>query len=131
MKEGKIELPADFADIHNPGYGTHALLTGSGHEAKITHWVDPRVRLEWMFNTDETGIYRVMAKLKAEGSGKLVLQYGGQETEFGFSSTNGMFTDADLGTIEVTETGNQLLQLRPLSEGWSPVELGPVVLVKE
>jgi len=131
LQEGKIELPADFADIHNPGYGTHAHLEGSGNQAKITHWVDPRVRLEWMFHTDETGIYRVMAKLNAEGSGTLLLQHGGRETEFAFSSTHGRLTDADLGTIEVTETGNQLLQLRPLSEEWSPVELGTVFLVKE
>ena len=38
--------------------------------------------------------------------------------------------EAELGTITVTETGNQVLQIKPQSEGWSPVELGPVVLVK-
>jgi len=131
LEEGKIQLPADFADIHNPGYGTHALLTGSGLEAKITHWVDPRVRLEWMFQADDPGTYTVMARLRSEGSGTLIIQHGGQETEFNFSPTGAAFAEADLGTIEVTETGHQLLQFKPLSEGWSPVELGPVFLVKE
>jgi len=131
LQEGKIVLPADFADIHNPGYGTHAHLEGSGNQAKITHWVDPRVRLEWMFNADETGRYTVRAQLKSEGTGTLVLQHKEQETGFEFSTTGEAFAETDLGTIEVTETGPQLLQLKPQSEGWSPVELGPVVLVKE
>ena len=131
LKEGKIVLPADFADIHNPGYGTHAVLKGSGSNATITNWVDPRVRLEWMFNTDETGMYTVRARVRSEGTGALVLQHQGQETGFEFSTTGEAFAETDLGTIEVTETGPQLLQLKPQSEGWSPVELGPVVLVKE
>jgi alpha-L-fucosidase len=130
LQEGKILLPADFADIHNPGYGTHALLTGSGHGARITNWIDPRVRLEWMFQTDDPGIYTVMASLRSEGSGTLIIQHGGQETEFGLNPTGADFMEAELGTITVTETGNQVLQIKPQSEGWSPVELGPVVLVK-
>jgi len=131
LKEGKITLPADFADIHNPGYGTHALLTGSGEEAKITNWVDPGVRVEWMFHTDETGAYKVRAMFKAEDSGTLIVQHGGQETEFQINPTGDVFAEAELGTIEVTETGNQLLQLRPVQEGWSAMELGKVVLVKQ
>ncbi len=33
LKDGKIELPADFADIHNQGYGTHARLEGLGEKS--------------------------------------------------------------------------------------------------
>ena len=130
LKDGEIELMADFADIHNPGYGTHAQLTGSGEEARITNWVDPRVRLEWMFQADVTGTYMISAVLKSAGSGTLILQQGDQEIEFGFSPTGEAFVEEELGTIEVTETGNQLLQLKPVQEGWSPIELGTVVLVK-
>ena len=36
LKEGVIQLPANFADIHNPGYGTHAHLEGTGENAVIT-----------------------------------------------------------------------------------------------
>jgi len=61
----------------------------------------------------------------------LILQQGDQEIEFGFSPTGEAFVEEELGTIEVSETGNQLLQLRPLSEGWSAIELGSVTLIKE
>ncbi len=50
LKEGKIELPIDFADIHNPGYGTHIVLKDQVKNALITNWVDARARLDWMFN---------------------------------------------------------------------------------
>jgi len=131
LKDGKVVLPADFADIHNPGYGTHAHLTGSGEEARITNWVDARVRLEWMFQADEPGTYMVKALLKSEGSGTLIVQQGSQDTEFQFNPTGEEFTETELGIIEVTETGNQLIQLKPVQEGWSAIELGKVVLVKE
>lgn len=48
LKDGSILLTADFADIHNQGYGTHAQLAGSEKESVIQNWVDSRVRLEWM-----------------------------------------------------------------------------------
>jgi alpha-L-fucosidase len=131
LKEGQIELPADFADIHNPGYGTHAQLTGSGEEARITNWVDARVRLEWMFHADETGTYSVRAMLKSEGSGSLIVQHAGRGSDFQINPTGDLFTEIVLGTIEVAETGNQLIQLRPVQEGWSGLELGTVVLVKQ
>ena len=81
LSENQIVLPADFADIHNPGYGTHAILTGSGEESRITNWVDFRVRLEWMFHTTEPGTYSVMAQVKAEDSSKLLVEIGEEELE--------------------------------------------------
>jgi alpha-L-fucosidase len=131
LKEGKIVLPADFADIHNPGYGTHALLTGSGEEARITNWVDARVRLEWMFHATEAGTYAVHAMVKAEASSGLIVQQGAQETEIQLHPTGDSFMETELGTLEITETGNQLMQLKPVREGWSAIELGEVVLVKQ
>jgi alpha-L-fucosidase len=131
LKDGEIVLPADFADIHNPGYGTHAILTGSGEEARITNWVDSRVRLEWMFNAEETGSYKVWAMTKTEDPGTLIVQHGGVDSECLLQPTGDEYAPTKLGTIEITETGHQLLQLKPLREGWSPIEMGTVVLVKE
>ncbi len=131
LKDGEIALPADFADIHNPGYGTHAILKGSGDEARITNWVDSRVRLEWMFRAEETGSYKVWAMTKTEGQGTLIVQHGGVDSECQLQPTGEEFAPTKLGSIEITETGNQLLQIRPVREGWSPIEMGTVVLVKE
>jgi len=131
LKDGEIVLHADFADIHNPGYGTHALLTGSDEAALITNWVDSRVRLEWMFNAPEAGTYRVKALVSSEEVANMTLRLGASETVAQLTSTSGALSELDLGSIEITENGNQILQIRPVREEWSPIELGTVKLVKE
>ncbi len=66
LKEGRILLSADFADIHNRGYGRHAALSGTGDKSVVTNWVDPRTRLEWMFNISVPGTYNIEATLKTD-----------------------------------------------------------------
>lgn len=131
LKEGSIKLPADFADIHNRGYGTHVVLEGLGEKALITNWVDPRARLEWMFNSTEPGIYLVKAMVKAENPGKLTIQVGDQEIEALISETNGEFADTNLGEIEISETGELILAMRPVQEEWNSIELKKITLIKQ
>ena len=130
LTDGQIVLAADFADIHNPGYGTHAILKGSGQEAKITNWVDSRVRLEWMFNSTIAGTYMVKAQVRAEEAGKLTIQIGEEELEAEVKA-NGFFAETVLGEIEVSETGDLIMSIRPVQEDWKGIELGTVVLVKQ
>jgi alpha-L-fucosidase len=131
LKDGKILLPADFADIHNPGYGTHALLTGSGPEARITNWVDARARLEWMFQTTEVGTYALMALMHSSDSNSLTFKVGEEELETEIQTTGNEFTEVRLGEIEISEAGNQILTLRPVREAWTGMELGTLTLVKQ
>jgi alpha-L-fucosidase len=130
LAEGEIVLPADFADIHNPGYGTHAVLKGSGEEAMISNWVDSRVRLEWMFNATETGTYTVKAYVSLKESASLTIRLDGSETLAQLAPSGDAISELELGTIEIGETGNHILQLRPVRDSWSPLELGTVTLVK-
>jgi alpha-L-fucosidase len=131
LKEGEISLTTDFADIHNPGYGTHARLEGSGDEAVIVNWVDPRVRLEWMFNATEPGTYGIQARINALESNQLTVHIGEREITSKVEPTGGEFSEADLGEIEVSATGNQIISIRPDRELWNSMELGRVTLVKK
>jgi len=131
LKNGEILLPADFADLHNPGYGTHALLKGSGQEALITSWLDPRVRVEWMFDATEAGIYVVKALVSSGEPASLKIKLGDSEAVAQIATTKGALSELELGSMEVTEAGNQILQIRPVPEAWSPIELGTVRLVKQ
>ncbi len=45
--------------------------------------------------------------------------------------TGGDFKVLTLGDIEISETGNLFLIVRPVREGWQGIELGKVVLVKQ
>ena len=126
----QIVLRADFADIHNPGYGTHAILTGSAMEAKITNWVDPRARLEWMFHADP-GTYVVKALVMTNATNRLILKTGDVELEAEVHATEGLFTEEILGEIEILETGDHILSIRPFQDEWTGIELGTVTLAKQ
>ena len=131
LKNGSILLPADFADLHNPGYGEHAELTGSGTKSVIQNWVDYRARLEWMFRATEPGKYNIEALVKADKPSSLNVSIGENSTEAEIPATNDKFEIVNLGEIDITETGQPILALKPLQEKWNGVELMYVELLKK
>jgi alpha-L-fucosidase len=130
LKNGSILLPADFADIYNPGYGQHAKLKGSGKKSVIQNWVDSRSRLEWMFDVTETGSYKVEALVKVTEPGKLNVNIGENNIERDLNPTNEKFDVLNLGEINISETGNKTISLSPDRENWGSAELIYVELVK-
>ena len=131
LVEGEIVLTADFADIHNPGYGSHASLSGIGEEAFIRNWIDARTRLEWLFHTPETGTYSIMAELKSGENQQLEVIIDDEKIIAPLENTNEDFTSVELGEIKISEAGDKIITLKPLKEGWNDVQLQNVVLVKK
>ena len=130
LKDGKIFLPADFADIHNPGYGTHVVLEGSGESAVIKNWVDARVRLEWMFNSTEPGNYKIEGLIKAKANCSLNIAIGEQKIKTDILGNGNKFEVMQLGQIQISETGNQVITISPEKENWAEIELMNLVLTK-
>jgi alpha-L-fucosidase len=130
LKNGSVLLPADFANIHNPGYGTHASIRGTGENSVIQNWIDPGVTLDWMFNTSESGKYRIEALIKADNSSQMNIALGDQKTETEIQATNGKFDVVNLGEIEISETGDQTITLSPDRDNWNALELMYVELIK-
>jgi len=131
LAEGKISLPAEFADIHNPGYGTQARLENSGESFKITRWIDPRVRVEWMFTTDEPGMYQAEALVNAKQSGAAELAIGENKVKSEIPLGNGTIQKIVLGEIKIDKAGDQLLKFTPVKENWGEIELSGIVLSKK
>ncbi|MEN8117895.1 MAG: alpha-L-fucosidase [Bacteroidota bacterium] len=131
LNEGSILLPADFADIHNPGYGTHAQLKGSGSKSVIRNWVDSRVRLEWMFNNSEPGKYKVEALLRAQQPFGLTVETGIEKIKTEIEPTGENFEIVTLGEIDIPEKGSQIISLTPDRDNWTEVELMYVELIKK
>jgi len=131
LSAGNIKLPAGFADIHNPGYGNHAVLTGTGEDAIITGWTDPRTRLEWMFHTTETGPFVVKALIRTDQPGEMILEIGENMVHSEFGATGGELMEIELGQIEISETGNLLFEVEPVRENWKEVELARLTLVQQ
>lgn len=130
LKEGKILLPADFADIHNPGYGTHAVLEGTGENSVIKNWVDSRVRLEWMFNSTEPGLYKIEGLINVKANCSINIGVGEQKIKTGIHGTDNKFEVIQLGQIQISDVGNQVLTISAEKENWSEIELMNVVLSK-
>jgi len=130
LKDGKIRLPADFADIHNPGYGTHAVLEGTGDKSVIKNWVDSRVRIEWMFNVTEPGTYKITGLIKANNPACINFAVGEQIKKAEIQPTGDKFEIIQLGEIQLTESGNQLISIYPEKESWNEIELMNVELIK-
>lgn len=131
LKDNSILLTADFADIHNPGYGTHAVLEWVENKSVIRNWTDARVRLQWMFNAGEPGIYKIEGLIMANNNCKLNIKVDEQNIKSEIGTTNNKFDIASLGEIQITETGNKLLDITPDSENWNEIELMQIELIKK
>lgn len=131
LNDGSILLPADFADIHNPGYGTHAKLIGAGAKSIIINWLDFRVRLEWMFNVPEPGEYEIEALVRSSNESNLKVNIGDKTYPAKIKPTGDKFEIVSLGTLEIQEPGNHIISLNPNKTNWNNVELRYVELVKK
>ena len=130
LKDGTILLPGDFADIHNPGYGAHAVLEGTGNKSVIKNWIDSNVRIEWMFNATEPGTYKIEGLIKANKPCSINIANGEQKIKSEIRQTADKFDIVSLGEIRITETGNQLISITPVKENWNEIELMYVELMK-
>jgi len=131
LNDGSILLPADFADIYNPGYGTHAKLIDTGAKSIIVNWVDWRARLEWMFNASEPGNYKIEALVKVDNPCKIKIDIGEKSIETIVETTNDKFEIISLGEINLSEGGDKIISLKPVKDNWNNMELRYVELVKK
>lgn len=56
---------------------------------------------------------------------------GDQELEAELMATGSGFSELILGEIEFSETGDLIMSIRPVREGWKAIELGTVTLEKQ
>ena len=129
LKEGSILLPADFADIYNPGYGEHAVLKGSGSNSIIANWVDARARLEWVFDA-EPGNYRVEALVWSAEKGGVTVSLGDQKINAEIPDTGEDYELVKLGEVEIMGSGEQAISLLPAAENNSDKQLMYLELIK-
>ena len=131
LKNGTILMTANFADIYNPGYGTHAVLQGTGKMSVIKNWVDSRARLEWMFNITEPGSYKVEGLIKAKQNCSLNITVDDQNIISEVNSTGENFDVINLGELKITESGNKIISISPVKENWTELELMYIELIKK
>ena len=130
LQDGRIHLPAYYANIHNPGYGTQVILEGTGDEAVITNWKDHRAWFEWMFDAAETGKYRLEALVKANQACILTIETGDELVKAEIEPSQGEFITVSFGEIEIHESGVQKLELNMVEDSREGIELANIELYR-
>ncbi len=130
---GVIFLPAMMADIHNHGYSVQAVLTGRYEAAHISSWENPEVRVDWMFTVKEGGAFQVEAELVCVEKGtSLTVKSGGNTLDARVDAAGNAdtFRTVALGRIAVANSGNNVIQIIPDKNAWTPIRLKSIRLTR-
>jgi hypothetical protein len=94
-------------------------------------WANPSDWAEWELDVARPGRFKVTAEIAALASGRFHVLLGDQGLDGNAPSTGdyGRFQKVELGTVEVPAAGKTSLAVRPIPEGWQPMNLRSVELV--
>jgi len=123
--DGAVRLMASEAELH----GGLQYESGGGKD-NIGFWTNPADTAAWTFQIDRPGKFKVAAEIAAEAPGKFEILVGEQKlsatspatkdfTKFKRSNFNGAL---DLAAGSVT------LTVKPVAEGWQPMNLRSLTL---
>jgi alpha-L-fucosidase len=137
---------ADAANITADAGGTFTLMPdgadlkgklkteNQGGQQNIGLWDNPADTASWQLHSLQAGKYKLTASVAAAvGDSSLTIEAGPQKSQGNISNTGAwdQFTEVDFGTIEIQQSGDQMVVLRPTSpEKWKPVNVRWVKLTK-
>jgi alpha-L-fucosidase len=125
--DGSVRLPASEAELR----GGLQYELGGGKD-NIGYWTDPADVAGWSFQVDRPGRFKMVADIAAEESGKFEVSVGGQKLQGAAPATGSytLFNQTNLaGTLEIANPGNVTLTVKPVAQGWHPMNLRSLRLV--
>jgi alpha-L-fucosidase len=124
--DGTVLLPAVEAACHG---GTVRYESG-GERNNIGWWTDPGDWVEWTFKVTKSGRFEAVAEVAALGSGTFEVAAGSSKltAKAPVTGNYGKFVELRLGTIEIPQAGKVSLSVKPVREGWQPVNLRSIRL---
>ena len=130
-KKGKLVLEPEYADLHNR-IATDLRLEYKGGTPSIGYWTDTRTWISYTFEISAPGTFTLQADVAAEEKSQISIQSGEQPQRKVVLDPSGSYDDfrvVDLGTLTFEEAGTYTLEIRPVKEDWSPVNLRDVTLL--
>ena len=124
--DGSVRLMASEADLH----GGLQYESGNGKD-NVGYWTNPEDTANWTFKMDRPGKFSVTAEIAAEASGNFEVIVGGQKLSGTAPATKDYtkFKRANLiGALDLA-AGSVTLTVKPVAEGWQPMNLRSVRLV--
>ncbi|MDF1573146.1 MAG: alpha-L-fucosidase [Bacteroidales bacterium] len=127
-KNGNLVLEPEYADLHNR-LGTNLSLEQKKGKTNIGNWTDARTWISYTFEIDQPGTFNLQAGMAGEEATGINLKLGdqpGMDVQLTPSGSYSDFQVVDLGTVTIEEPGTYTIEIRAISEGWSPVNLRTV-----
>jgi alpha-L-fucosidase len=129
-KDGKIGLDVNYAELNNPGYGAHMKVQPQGGKSNLGFWTDARAWVQWTFTVSKPGAFVVSTEVA--GPDKSAFQWGvdGKMASAAIEPTGqyDAFKPIELGRIAIDAAGTHRLAIKPVAEGWKPVNVRAVTL---
>jgi len=131
--DGTIKLTTDDVILHGKKLKvehTHRKGALKAAEGNIGFWLDPAEWVEWQFKITKPGQFEVSAEIAATGSGRFTLAVGQSKLEAAAPKTGdyNKYKTVTLGTVEIGRAGKASLAVKPLKDGWHPLNLGALTL---
>ncbi len=128
--DGSIDLAAPFAELNNPGYGSHLIAENKGGAPNIGGWTDARAWIQWTFKVKTPGKFRGTASVALPHKTNIQWGIGDGKQNVAVESTGGYdkFKTIDLGTTTIDAAGVHTLALRAVAKDWKPINVRSVTL---
>ena len=81
--------------------------------------------VEWSLDITQPGRFQVTAEIAAVGGDRFQVILANQTLTARVPNTGdyGRFQQVEVGTVELTSTGKTRVAVRPIAEGWQPMNL--------
>lgn len=101
-------------------------------EPQIHNWTNPRDTVSWEFQAAESGTYQVKIVTASLKSGAVIIGTGIGKLACSVPETDDLktFKILKMGQVELEEGKTAKLLLQPVVDGWSPVSIRRVELVR-
>lgn len=118
---GNLDLNPNDAVIH----GDQVQVEGSAGNENFGFWLEPADWVEWSFRMVKPGRYKISAEIASLGSPEFMVDYGVKQLKITAPKTGDYqkFVNVDLGTIDITDPGKATIAIRPVAQGWVPINL--------
>ena len=125
-RDGSITLPASQARLH----GSSFQYESGGLLDNIGYWTTPEDWADWEFKVSQPGRFMLSAVIAAAASGSFEISVAGQTLRRAAPNTGNYveFKPVELGQVEIPAAGKAILAVRPIKEGWQPMNLKAIRL---
>jgi alpha-L-fucosidase len=124
--DGSIVLPAREARLH----GDEIKYESGQQRDNLGFWTNPDDWADWTIEVTRPGRFDVTVEAASPDKASLEISVGGSRTHGAVSITGdyGKFKVAKLGVLEIAAPGKAVLAVRPVKDGWHPLNLKAIRL---